>query len=172
MRLPTLFLSFRPTTKSGWHAGTKNSAALTDESAQAFGENTVATVDLSPGMSKGFHFHHKIHRHMTKVKEQSLATKKTSGGGDLVKGVTSQAAIVARRTIPVGFQLLGVGRKAGNASGGALLMPVTWVGTYVLELGGELGRLSRGRWTNANTSHIFQVAGHQVSLVGVWKVGS
>ena len=46
-------------------------------------------------------------------------------------------------------------------------MPVTWVGTYVLELGGELGRLSRGRWTNANASHIVQVAGHQVSLVGV-----
>ena len=87
---------------------------MTDESAQAFGENTVATVDLSPGMSKGFHFHRKIHRHMTKVKEQSLATKKTSGGGDLVKGVTSQAAIVARRTIPVGFNCWELVEKLGT----------------------------------------------------------
>ena len=48
---------------------------------------------------------------------------------------------------------MGVGRKVGNAAGAALLMSVTWVGSYVRELGGEVGHLSRGRWTNVNATH-------------------
>ena len=71
---------------------------------------------------------------------------------DLVDGMNPQVAKV-ERTIPVGHQPLGVGREVGNAAGATLPMPVTWVGSYVRELGGEVGHLSRGRWTNVNSTH-------------------
>ena len=70
-----------------------------------------------------------------------------------MEGMTSQVTDLGR-TILAGLHPLGVGREAGNVAGAALLMPVTWVGSYVRKLGSEVGHLSRGRWTNANATHI------------------